>query len=47
MKGLTVVFGSAVVVVVVSFVMSVVTAVREKHAIESTPRTIPTPAMGQ
>lgn len=47
MKALTVVFGSTVAVIVVSFVMAIVTVIQQKHAEQNAPRTIPVPALQQ
>lgn len=47
MKALTVVFGSTVAVIVISFVMSIVVAIQQKHAEQTAPRSIPAPAFNQ
>jgi hypothetical protein len=47
MKALTIVFNSALAVIALALVMTIVTAVKQHRAVESTPRTIPMPAMGK
>lgn len=47
MKALTVVFGSTVAVIVISFVMSIVITVQQRHAEQTAQRSIPAPAFNQ